>query len=78
MRLSRQLSNGIILLSSPSVISFTLNKCLSKVCVVGDMSGPNGDPNISADDGIIDDEDEFNDEGNHNLALCWFTNIIIV
>nr|XP_055054275.1 UPF0184 protein C9orf16 homolog [Misgurnus anguillicaudatus] len=26
------------------------------------MSGPNGDPNISADDGIIDDEDEFNDE----------------
>ncbi|KAA0717448.1 UPF0184 protein C9orf16 -like protein [Triplophysa tibetana] len=26
------------------------------------MSGPNGDPHISADDGIIDDEDEFNDE----------------
>ncbi|XP_056111065.1 UPF0184 protein C9orf16 homolog [Rhinichthys klamathensis goyatoka] len=26
------------------------------------MSGPNGDPNISADDGIIEDEDEFSDE----------------
>ncbi|XP_051524354.1 UPF0184 protein C9orf16 homolog [Myxocyprinus asiaticus] len=26
------------------------------------MSGPNGDPHISADDGIIDDEDEFSDE----------------
>ncbi|KAI2665109.1 Bublin coiled-coil protein [Labeo rohita] len=26
------------------------------------MSGPNGDPNISVDDGIIEDEDEFNEE----------------
>ncbi|XP_071752158.1 bublin coiled-coil protein [Centroberyx gerrardi] len=26
------------------------------------MSGPNGDPNISMDDGIIDDEDEFSEE----------------
>uniref|UniRef100_A0A8C7YUE5 Bublin coiled coil protein n=1 Tax=Oryzias sinensis TaxID=183150 RepID=A0A8C7YUE5_9TELE len=26
------------------------------------MSGPNGDPNISTDNGIIDDEDEFGDE----------------
>lgn len=26
------------------------------------MSGPNGDPNISIDDGIIDDEDEFEEE----------------
>lgn len=27
------------------------------------MSGPNGDPHISADDGIIEDEDEFSEEG---------------
>ncbi|XP_047426027.1 UPF0184 protein C9orf16 homolog [Mugil cephalus] len=26
------------------------------------MSGPNGDPNISIDDGIINDDDEFGDE----------------
>ncbi|XP_026153501.1 bublin coiled-coil protein [Mastacembelus armatus] len=26
------------------------------------MSGPNGDPNISTDDGIINDEDEFGEE----------------
>lgn len=26
------------------------------------MSGPNGDPTISTDDGIINDEDEFGDE----------------
>uniref|UniRef100_A0A672IQ77 Chromosome 9 open reading frame 16 n=1 Tax=Salarias fasciatus TaxID=181472 RepID=A0A672IQ77_SALFA len=26
------------------------------------MSGPNGDPNISIDDGIIEDEDEFEEE----------------
>ncbi|KAF6733318.1 UPF0184 protein C9orf16-like [Oryzias melastigma] len=26
------------------------------------MSGPNGDPNISAENGIIDDEDEFGEE----------------
>lgn len=32
------------------------------------MSGPNGDPNISMDDGIINDEDEFDEEGNlHSL-----------
>ncbi len=27
------------------------------------MSGPNGDPDVSVDDGIIEDEDEFNEEG---------------
>ena len=27
------------------------------------MSGPNGDPDLSIDDGIIDDEDEFSVEG---------------
>lgn len=27
------------------------------------MSGPNGDPDVSADDGIIEDEDEFSEEG---------------
>lgn len=27
------------------------------------MSGPNGDPNITSDHGIIEDEDDFNDEG---------------
>lgn len=26
------------------------------------MSGPNGDPNISVDEGIINDEDDFGDE----------------
>ncbi|XP_028828502.1 bublin coiled-coil protein [Denticeps clupeoides] len=26
------------------------------------MSGPNGDPNITVDDGIIGDDDEFNEE----------------
>ncbi|KAK1787671.1 hypothetical protein P4O66_016165 [Electrophorus voltai] len=26
------------------------------------MSGPNGDPNITNDDGIIDNEDEFSEE----------------
>ncbi|XP_070845133.1 bublin coiled-coil protein [Chaetodon trifascialis] len=26
------------------------------------MSGPNGDPNMSTDDGIINDEDDFDDE----------------
>ncbi|XP_059405315.1 UPF0184 protein C9orf16 homolog [Carassius carassius] len=26
------------------------------------MSGPNGDPDVSVDDGIIEDEDEFNEE----------------
>lgn len=28
------------------------------------MSGPNGDPHVSIDDGIINDEDEFGEEGN--------------
>lgn len=28
------------------------------------MSGPNGDPDVSIDDGIINDEDEFSEEGN--------------
>lgn len=32
------------------------------------MSGPNGDPNISMDDGIINDEDEFGDEGKANMS----------
>ncbi|XP_076140184.1 bublin coiled-coil protein [Alosa pseudoharengus] len=26
------------------------------------MSGPNGDPNITIDDGIIEDDDDFNEE----------------
>ncbi len=29
------------------------------------MSGPNGDPDVSVDDGIIEDEEEFNEEGMH-------------
>lgn len=33
------------------------------------MSGPNGDPNISIDEGIINDEDEFGDEGNEALFI---------
>lgn len=28
------------------------------------MSGPNGDPNISTEGGIINDEDDFGEEGN--------------
>lgn len=32
------------------------------------MSGPNGEPNISIDDGIINDEDEFGDEGNEHVS----------
>lgn len=28
------------------------------------MSGPNGDPNVSTEDGIINDDDDFGDEGN--------------
>lgn len=28
------------------------------------MSGPNGDPDVSMEDGIINDEDEFSEEGN--------------
>ncbi|XP_016408797.1 bublin coiled-coil protein [Sinocyclocheilus rhinocerous] len=26
------------------------------------MSGPNGDPDVSADDGIVEDEEEFSEE----------------
>lgn len=33
------------------------------------MSGPNGDPNISIDDSIINDEDEFGEEGNEKACL---------
>lgn len=32
------------------------------------MSGPNGDPNLSLEDGIIDDEDDFGDEGNELMC----------
>lgn len=39
------------------------------------MSGPNGDPNISIDDGIINDEDEFGDEGNG--LLCSFITLMV-
>lgn len=31
------------------------------------MSGPNGDPGVSIDDGIINDEDEFGEEGNEQF-----------
>lgn len=31
------------------------------------MSGPNGDPEVTADEGIIEDEDDFNDEGEDDL-----------
>lgn len=27
------------------------------------MSGPNGDPEVTADEGIMEDEDDFNEEG---------------
>lgn len=33
------------------------------------MSGPNGDPNMSIDDGIINDEDDFGDEEGKEL-MC--------
>lgn len=33
------------------------------------MSGPNGDPTISIDDGIINDEDEFDEEGNETPSF---------
>lgn len=39
------------------------------------MSGPNGDPNISIDDGIINDEDEFGEEGNEQA--CSFINVSV-
>lgn len=32
------------------------------------MSGPNGDPTISAEDGIINDDDDFSSEGNKRLT----------
>lgn len=32
------------------------------------MSGPNGDPNISIEEGIINDEDDFGDEGNEPMC----------
>lgn len=32
------------------------------------MSGPNGDPNISMEDGIINDDDEFDDEGTDPMS----------
>lgn len=35
------------------------------------MSGPNGDPNIPIDEGIINDEDEFDDEGNAPMSFNW-------
>lgn len=41
------------------------------------MSGPNGDPNISAENGIIDDEDEFGEEGNVSVH-CNLTNWFIL
>lgn len=33
------------------------------------MSGPNGDPNISPDDSIINDEDDFGEEGKTTKAF---------
>lgn len=33
------------------------------------MSGPNGDPNISAEDGLINDDDDFGSEGNTVIIL---------
>lgn len=37
------------------------------------MSGPNGDPNISVDEGIITDEDDFGDEeGNEVISMLIF------
>lgn len=29
------------------------------------MSGPNGDPDISSDDGIVNDDDDFGDQGKY-------------
>lgn len=31
------------------------------------MSGPNGDPDMSIDDGFINDEDDFEDEGKEQM-----------
>lgn len=44
------------------------------------MSGPNGDPSISVDDGIINDEDDFDEEGNKTFTFVVIsaTNIIAV
>lgn len=36
------------------------------------MSGPNGDLNITIDDGIIADDDEFDEEG-RTLSFCFFS-----
>lgn len=35
------------------------------------MSGPNGDPNISVEDGIINDDDDFGSEGNKHSHNRW-------
>jgi len=39
------------------------------------MSGPNGDPDISADNGIIEDEDEFSEEGIIEIFSLWNINL---
>lgn len=37
------------------------------------MSGPNGDPDMSIDEGIINDEDDFGDEeGNELVSMLVF------
>ena len=43
------------------------------------MSGPNGDPIIAMDEGIINDEDDFGDGGNEllfSLILIYDANVI--
>ena len=43
------------------------------------MSGPNGDPSMSMEDGIINDEDDFGDGGNELLfsfILIYDANVI--
>lgn len=42
------------------------------------MSGPNGDPDISIDDGIIEDGDEFGDEGRSKYVHSFCIMQIIV
>lgn len=42
------------------------------------MSGPNGDPDISIDDGIIEDDDEFEEEGDvfiHSLFVIQMSTV---
>lgn len=34
------------------------------------MSGPNGDPEVTADEGIVEDEDDFNEEGEFDWDTC--------